>query len=240
MNHRELFVQRTFDQIARRYDLLNRVISLRLDTVWRRKAVNELALEGKEGYVLDLGTGTGDLALRTAKLMGPLGKVYGLDLSREMIRLAQSKKQNEGLERKVFYLIASALMPPFRANSFDGIMTAFVLRNVSDLNLFFHNAYDLLKPGGRLVSLDMFPPKNHPFSFFYSLYFYCLVPWIGAGLAHNHDAYRYLADSVKRFCPPETVSQILEDAGFSRVTVRRFLCGAVCLHSAAKPSRTRN
>ena len=240
MNHRELFVQRTFDQIARRYDLLNRVISFHLDTVWRRKAVNELALEGKEGYVLDLGTGTGDLALTTAKLMGPQGKVFGLDLSREMIRLAQSKKQNEGLERKVFYLIASALMPPFRANSFDGIMTAFVLRNVSDLNVFFHAAYDLLKPGGRVVSLDMFPPKNHPFSFFYSLYFYCLVPWIGAGLARNHDAYRYLADSVKRFCPPETVSQILEDAAFSRVTVRRYMGGAVCLHSAVKPSRTRN
>jgi demethylmenaquinone methyltransferase / 2-methoxy-6-polyprenyl-1,4-benzoquinol methylase len=239
LNQRELFVQRTFDQIASRYDLLNRVISFHLDTVWRKKAVDELALEGKEGCVLDLGTGTGDLALTTARLMGPQGRVFGIDLSREMIRLAQGKKQSEGFERKVYYLIASALAPPFRANSFDGIVTAFVLRNVSDLPLFFQNAYDLLKPGGRVVSLDMFPPKSHPFSFFYSVYFYCLVPWIGAGLARNHDAYRYLADSVKGFCPPETVNQILEQAGFLRVTVRRYLGGAVCLHSAAKPP-TRN
>jgi demethylmenaquinone methyltransferase / 2-methoxy-6-polyprenyl-1,4-benzoquinol methylase len=238
LNHRELFVQRTFDQIARRYDLLNRVISFHLDTVWRRKAVSELALEGKESYVLDLGTGTGDLALTTAKFIGKKGKVFGLDLSHEMIRLAQSKKQKEGFERKIFYLIASALMPPFKANSFDGIVTAFVLRNVIDLKLFFQNAYDLLKPGGRVVSLDMFPPQKYPFSFFYSLYFYCLVPWIGAGLARNHDAYRYLADSVKRFCPPETVSQILEQTGFSGLRVRRYLGGAVCLHSAAKPFRS--
>jgi demethylmenaquinone methyltransferase/2-methoxy-6-polyprenyl-1,4-benzoquinol methylase len=223
-----------FNRIARRYDLLNRVISFRLDTRWRQKAV-EATLRGSERFVLDLGTGTGDLALAAGTAVGKEGKVFGLDFSLEMLRLAQAKSDNESVRNKPKYILGSALAPPFKDEAFDAVMTAFVLRNVADLGLFFLQSYRLLKPGGRIASLDMFPPSRGLFSLFYSLYFYHFVPWIGAGLAQDREAYQYLSDSVKNFAPPETIAQIIEHAGFQKVRIQRYLRGAVCLHIGEKP-----
>jgi demethylmenaquinone methyltransferase/2-methoxy-6-polyprenyl-1,4-benzoquinol methylase len=235
LNPKDLFVQNLFDRIARRYDLLNRVISFRVDSVWRKKAVAELRLAGERKLVLDLGTGTGDLALAAANRVGGKGTVVGLDFSDEMLRLAMKKTPRQYQEDRIVYVRASALEPPFKDNTFDGVMTAFVLRNISDLDLFFRRAYDLLKPGGRLVSLDMFPPRGGPFSLLYSLYFYRLVPWIGAALAGDRNAYRYLSESVKGFDPPESIAQTIRRAGFPEVRLRKFLRGAVCLHVGDKP-----
>ncbi len=229
-------VRRIFDRIAPRYDLLNRVISLRLDTHWRKKAV-AAAFRGGERLVLDLGTGTGDLALAAARAIGDVGKIIGLDFSPEMLRLAVGKKNRDRHGGKTFYIQGTALSPPFKDETFDVVTTAFVLRNVTDLSLFFLQAYRLLKPGGRLVSLDMFPPSRLPFSFFYSLYFYRLVPWIGARLAHDRDAYHYLSESVKGFYPPETIADMIKRTGFENVTTRGFLSGAVCLHAGDKPTK---
>ena len=228
------YVRCMFDRIAHRYDLLNRVISLHLDTRWRKKAV-AAALRAGDRLVLDLGTGTGDLALAAATAIGEGGKVVGLDFSPEMLRLAKEKRSKEPQGGKTFYILGTALSPPFKDETFDVVMTAFVLRNVTDLAQFFLQAYRLLKPGGRLVSLDMFPPSGLPFSFFYSLYFYRLVPWVGARLAHDRDAYRYLSESVRGFDPPETIAETIQRAGFKRVSIRRFLQGAVCLHAGEKP-----
>ena len=113
-------------------------------------------------------------------------------------------------------------------------MTAFVLRNVSDLGLFFAEAFRVLRPGGKLVSLDMFPPSKGWFAALYSAYFYRVVPWIGGLLAHDRRAYKYLSDSVRQFHAPEVVAGMIQQAGFGRVTVRKFLRGAVCLHVGEK------
>jgi len=234
-DQRDEFVRKTFDRIAPRYDLLNRLISFHLDTVWRKKAVKALRLKGSSAVVLDLGTGTGDLALAAAKEMEGRGKVLGLDFSLKMLRLAQAKKTSTPYGQRAIYVLGSALNPPFKRQSFDAVMTAFVLRNISDLNLFFDQAYDLLKPGGKLVSLDMFPPSGIPFSFLYSLYFYRLMPWIGASVAHDRGAYQYLSESVRNFHPPEAIGQLLEKSGFQSVKIEKMLQGAVCLHSAEKP-----
>jgi len=236
-DQREEFVRKTFDRIARRYDLLNRLISFHLDTVWRKKAVQALDLRGGPALVLDLGTGTGDLALAAAREIGDKGKVFGLDFSLSMLRLAQAKKNTYPHGGRTVYILGSALNPPFKPRTFDAIMTAFVLRNISDLDLFFARAYDLLKPGGTLVSLDMFPPSGIPFSFLYSLYFHRLMPWIGASVAHDRGAYQYLSESVRNFHPPETVGRILERSGFQNIEIRKMIQGAVCLHSAKKGGR---
>jgi demethylmenaquinone methyltransferase/2-methoxy-6-polyprenyl-1,4-benzoquinol methylase len=232
-NVRDRAVQRMFDRIARRYDLLNRVISFRLDERWRKQAIRQVSI-GENPVILDLGTGTGDLSFAAAKSLCGHGRIVGLDFSFAMLRRAREKKSRARHGKKTEFVLGSALLSPFRAHVFDGVMTAFVLRNVSDLSIFFADAHRVLKPGGRFVSLDMFPPSKTWLSFLYRLYFYRLVPRIGGLLARDQSAYRYLSESVRQFHSPEVVSEMIRRSGFERVTVKKFLNGAVCMHTAEK------
>jgi demethylmenaquinone methyltransferase/2-methoxy-6-polyprenyl-1,4-benzoquinol methylase len=231
---RDHAVQSMFDRIARRYDLLNRIISFRLDSRWRLAAIQTLP-EGPESRILDLGAGTGDLTFAAAKIYRGAGRVIGLDFSLQMLRLAQQKRVRAPHGERTWFVLGSALLAPFKDRLFDGVMTGFVLRNVSDLSIFFADAFRVTKAGGRFVSLDMFPPRARWFSPFYNLYFYRLVPWIGGWLAHDRGAYSYLSQSVRNFHSPETVAALIEAAGYRRVAIRKFLNGAVCMHTAEKP-----
>lgn len=226
-------VQTMFDRIAGRYDFLNRIISFRLDRSWRNKAVEEV-LKARNPLILDLGTGTGDLTFAAAKKIKGDGRVIGLDFSLQMLKLARAKQSSVRNGRRTYFIQGSATISPFKDSVFDGVMTAFVLRNVSDLSVFLTHSFRVLKNGGKFVSLDMYPPSKTWFSTLYSFYFYRLVPWIGGLLAADYPAYKYLAESVQSFHSPETVSDLLERAGFRRVTVRKFLNGAVCMHVAEK------
>ena len=232
-SQRAAYVRGLFDRIAGRYDLLNRVISLRLDARWRKKAV-AAGLRGGERLVLDLGAGTGDLALLAGRAIGGQAKVIGIDFAFEMLRLADAKRRADPQGHKTAFLQGTALSSPFKDRAFDAALTAFVLRNITDLPLFFAEAQRVLKPGGRFVSLDMFPPSGSPFSVFYSVYFYHLVPWLGACLARDRAAYQYLSNSVRTFHRPEAVAEMIRRAGFQAVSIRRFLQGAVCMHIAEK------
>jgi demethylmenaquinone methyltransferase / 2-methoxy-6-polyprenyl-1,4-benzoquinol methylase len=230
---RDRAVQSMFDRIADRYDRLNRVISFRLDSRWRNQAIKAL-LTVPNPLILDLGAGTGDLTFAAAKATQGNARIVGLDFSLQMLRLAREKKSSAPHGDKTVFVLGSALLAPFKDAVFDGVMTAFVLRNVSDLSLFFYHAFRVLKPGGRFVSLDMFPPAKGWFSALYGLYFYRLVPRIGGLLARDPNAYHYLSESVRRFYPPETIGSAIERAGFERLTLQRFLNGAVCMHVAEK------
>jgi demethylmenaquinone methyltransferase/2-methoxy-6-polyprenyl-1,4-benzoquinol methylase len=232
---RDQAVQSMFDRIAGRYDLLNRIISFRLDTGWRKRAIRTL-LTVENPLIVDLGTGTGDMAFNAAKIAGANARIVGLDFSLQMIRLAERKRSRVRRGASIAFLQATALEAPIKSAIFDGAMTAFVLRNVSDLPRFFCEAHRLLKPGGKFVSLDMFPPTSGWFSSLYAVYFYRLMPWLGGLLSTDRKAYQYLSDSVRRFDPPETVATMIEQAGFVEVKIQKFLRGAVCMHVAAKPT----
>jgi len=232
---RDQAVQSMFDRIAGRYDLLNRVISFRLDTWWRNQAIRTL-LGADHPLILDLGTGTGDLAFSAAKISQGKARVIGLDFSLPMIRLAQAKRAKAAHGSSTAFIQASAMAVPLRENIFDGAMTAFVLRNISDLPRLFAEAHHVLKPGGKWVSLDMFPPTAGWFAKLYAIYFYYMMPWLGGLLARDRQAYRYLSESVRQFHSPETVAELIAQAGFIDVSIRKFLRGAVCMHIAVKPS----
>lgn len=230
---RDQTVQTMFDRISGRYDLLNRVISFRFDARWRQQVIHA-ALAGANPQILDIGTGTGDLIFDAAKAAKGAGSFVGLDFSIEMLRLACAKRQRIAHGARAVFVMGNAMKVPFKNATFDSAMSAFVLRNVSDLPLLFGETHRVLKPGGRFVSLDMFPPSRSWFSALYSVYFHCFMPRIGALLAQDRAAYQYLSDSVRQFHRPETIAALIEQAGFKEVKLRKFLSGAVCLLSAVK------
>lgn len=231
---RDRSVRSMFDRIAGRYDLLNRLISFRLDTYWRNQAIRA-AVTGVNPHVLDLGTGTGDLTLNATRQTRGNGRFIGLDFSLPMLRLARAKRVKALYGASAAFVMGSAMSAPFKSEIFDSAMTAFLLRNVSDLPLMFTESVRVLKPGGTFVSIDMFPPAASWFARLYSIYFYRLMPRIGGLLSNDQKAYRYLSDSVRHFHSPEQVSQFLQAAGFHPVRLQKYLGGAVCMHVAIKP-----
>jgi demethylmenaquinone methyltransferase/2-methoxy-6-polyprenyl-1,4-benzoquinol methylase len=233
-NARDQAVRRMFDRIAGRYDLLNSIISFRLDRRWRNEAIRAV-LRRPDSLILDLGAGTGDLSFAAANAARGSGRFIGLDFSLPMLRLAKEKQALAPYGDRTFFVMGSALFSPFKDQTFDGVMTAFVLRNVSDLRLFFSHGFRVLKAGGTFASLDMFPPSRSWFSNLYGLYFYRLVPRIAGLLAPDPKAYKYLSESVRQFHSPEIIANLIEQVGFQRVTIRKFLNGAVCLHVGEKP-----
>jgi demethylmenaquinone methyltransferase / 2-methoxy-6-polyprenyl-1,4-benzoquinol methylase len=229
-------VQNMFDRIAGRYDLLNRVISFRLDVRWRHQAIRTV-LTGRNPLILDIGTGTGDLAFNAAEEAKGSARIVGLDFALQMLKLARSKQLRTKHGVTTSFVMGSAMASPFKDSTFDGAMTAFVLRNVSDVSLLFAEAFRVLKPGAKFVSLDMFPPSVSWFSMLYAIYFYRLMPRIAGLLSRDRNAYRYLSESVRQFQTPENVERLIERAGFANVATRMFVHGAVCMHVAEK-SRT--
>ncbi len=221
-------VQAMFDRLAGRYDLLNDVLSMGLHRHWRTQAA--LAGRPRGGEVLDLATGTGDLAILCHR--AGARRVIGVDFSGAMLRGAQTKLHGHGLGETIALVQGDALHLPFPDASFDVVTSAFLLRNLADLEAGFREMRRLLRPGGRAVALDI-TPLGHGFGpTFVRWYFRQIVPVLGGLLTGEWDAYRYLPASVEILPTAEQLGTLLLAWGYSKVTFRRMGMGSVALHVA--------
>jgi demethylmenaquinone methyltransferase/2-methoxy-6-polyprenyl-1,4-benzoquinol methylase len=222
-----------FDSIAPRYDLLNRVLSLRQDVAWRKKMVSTMAIP-ENGRALDVACGTGDVALEIVRQKGPGVKVTGIDFSPGMLDLAQ-KKINRGKDETISLLAGNALRLPFRNDTFDAVTIAFGIRNIQDKAAALKSFYDCLVPGGRVLILELATPRQTRIRDAYLAYFQKVLPAIGRLFSRHRFAYSYLPDSVARFPTTDVFMSIMADAGFDRITCRRLTLGIANLFVGIRP-----
>ncbi len=227
MNERSKRVQEMFSRITRRYDLMNHVMTGGRDQAWRRIAARELGL-GAGGLVLDLATGTGDLAFAICEAY-PNARVVAMDFSETILREGARKARLRDVQ-SVVWGVGDALALPLPDATFDGCTNAFLLRNVVDLPLCLREMRRVVKPGGRVVCMEITHPQAPVFRQLFWIYFGKLVPIIGGAIAGDLQAYRYLPDSLMRFPPAEPLKQLMQEAGYRNVRYRLLGMGTMAIH----------
>ena len=223
-------VQGMFDRIAGVYDVMNSAMTAGMHHQWRQRAVDR-AHVGSGSDALDICCGTGDLTLELRRRIGPDGRVVGCDFSEPMLELARRKSGEEGLP--VEFAWADALDLPYGDESFDAVTVGFGARNLADLDRGLAEMARVLRPGGRVVILEITRPQREPLASFYSLWFDRLVPVLG-NLAGDSDAYSYLPDSVRSFPEPRELAAKMDAAGFAEIRWLLLAGGIIAVHSGTK------
>lgn len=228
------YVRQMFGRIARVYDLMNGLMTGGLDRRWRDFAARQMALEeGQRG--LDIGTGTGDLAIAVAHMSPPSAHVVGVDFTPEMLERGRVKVQRLGLDGRVDLQQGDGEHLAFADATFDAVCSAFVVRNLADLSGGLAEMRRVVKPGGRIVVLEISHPHNPVLAAGFHLYFDRIVPLIGKIVGRAFDAYSYLPTSVSVFPDPPRLKQIMEAAGWEDVRYHRLTAGVVAVHVGTKP-----
>ncbi|MGE5199673.1 MAG: bifunctional demethylmenaquinone methyltransferase/2-methoxy-6-polyprenyl-1,4-benzoquinol methylase UbiE [Rhodospirillaceae bacterium] len=225
-----------FDAIAPRYDFLNHLLSGGLDVRWRAKAVRALDLRGGE-TVLDLCTGTADLAIASATAEPGAASVVGVDFAGQMLRLGRQKLAQRGLGGRIRLVQGDAMRIPLAAGSVDAATVAFGIRNVERPDVAFADVFRVLRPGGRFAFLEFGVPRLPGVRQAYLAYFRHVLPRIGSLVSGHASAYAYLPASVGSFPEPARVMASLSATGFSQVRADSLSFGIVYLYSASKPAR---
>jgi len=227
------YVQRLFGRIARVYDLMNRLMSLGLDRHWRARTARYLAL-GTGQLGLDLGTGTADLAIAVIRRSGPGTRVIGMDITPEMLEVGRKKLTRLGLQDRIELRIGDAERIDLPDNSVDGCCSAFMVRNLGDIGQGFREMMRVVRPGGRVVCLEISHPPGKRFGWLFHLYFYRLAPVFGAIIGKAFEEYNYLPNSLTTFPDAPALKTIIEEAGWSEVRFYRLTRGIVAIHVGTK------
>ncbi|EAQ50326.1 MULTISPECIES: bifunctional demethylmenaquinone methyltransferase/2-methoxy-6-polyprenyl-1,4-benzoquinol methylase UbiE [Leeuwenhoekiella] len=224
-------VERMFDTISKEYDGLNRVISFGIDVKWRKKVVNKVAAT-KPKRILDVATGTGDLAINLAKTDAE--EIIGLDISAGMLSVGKEKVAAKNLDDRIKMVQGDSENLPFEDDYFDAITVAFGIRNFETLEKGLAEILRVLKPGGIFVILETSVPTKFPFKQGYGLYTKTLLPLIGRVFSKDRDAYGYLSESASVFPYGEKLNNILRKTGFTHVEANPQTMGVATIYSASK------
>jgi len=217
-----------FSAIVQRYDMLNSLLSFKLDETWRQKTAEVLTISSPKNLLtLDACCGTGDLAF---ELVEQGGQAIGVDFSHQMLAAARAKSQR--LNQSVSFVESDVIQLPFPDDLFDAIGVAFGVRNVESLRLALQEFGRVLKPGGRLAILEFSQPANPIVRYPYLFYLRFFLPLVGGLLSGHRKAYSYLSQSIRAFPPPEAIVSLLHDSGFEQASATPLTAGIVILYIA--------
>lgn len=219
-----------FDKIAPTYDKLNHLMTLGIDRLWRRKAIRSIVDSNCEQRFLDIATGTGDLALDILNKSNANSRLTGIDLSEPMMEIARKKLEGKRFE----LMVANAEEMPFEENTFDCVTVSFGVRNFTRLEKSLAEMHRVLRPGGKLMILELSYPDNKILLALYKVYALRIIPILGSMFAGNRKAYEYLPNSILRFPKPDKFIPMLERAGFNQVKHTAYTFGVCRMYLAEK------
>lgn len=227
-------VTRMFDNIAGSYDFLNRFLSLGFDRIWRRKTLKCLDLNtGNANVILDVATGTCDLAIEAVK-MYPTAKVEAVDISHQMLQRGIDKIKKKGFEKNITVSVQDAEKLSFENDQFDAVMIAFGVRNFENLSKGISEMLRVLKPGGKMIILEFSQPRIFPFKQIFKFYFKYILPNIGNQLSRDRRAYSYLFESVQHFPDYDRLTAILGREGLRECSYKPLTFGICTIYSGTK------
>lgn len=225
-------VETMFNHIAPAYDRLNHTLSWGIDKLWRKKALRTLRAHAPQ-EMMDVATGTGDFAIQACRQLHPR-RLVATDISEEMMRIGKEKVRKAQLEDRITFMREDCTRLSFPDGSFDAITVAFGIRNFEDLDRGLQEMRRVLRPGGKLVILELTTPERFPMKQLYAAYSRWVIPTIGRLLSHDRSAYVYLPSSIQAFPQGEIMKKVLQKNGFSSVIFRRLTCGICTLYTAEK------
>jgi demethylmenaquinone methyltransferase/2-methoxy-6-polyprenyl-1,4-benzoquinol methylase len=226
-------VNEVFHNVAKRYDLMNDLMSGGLHRVWKNLMIETLNPSRGEApfRMLDVAGGTGDISFRASKAAGPNFHSTVCDINTDMLAVGRERAQAQGLEDRVDFVEGNAEALAFADNSFDAYTIAFGIRNVPQIPLALHEAYRVLKPGSRFLCLEFSSVTMPGLDRIYDVFSFNVIPQIGKAVTGDAESYRYLVESIRQFPKPDTFAEMIREAGFARVTHEIFSGGIVALHS---------
>ncbi|MBL7791912.1 MAG: bifunctional demethylmenaquinone methyltransferase/2-methoxy-6-polyprenyl-1,4-benzoquinol methylase UbiE [Saprospiraceae bacterium] len=225
-------VSSMFNRIAPYYDLLNRLLSAGIDVIWRRKALKELS-DHRPQYLLDVATGTADVAIEAARILKP-AKIIGVDIAAEMLDIGRKKIKSRGLSPIIELQEADSENLPFPDNTFDAITVAFGVRNYENLEKGLADMNRVLKPGGKVVILEFSKPRVFPFKQLFNLYFKYMLPLIGRFTSKDPRAYSYLYESVQAFPDGQAFLDIMDKTGYTSNQCKPLTLGICSIYTGLK------